>query len=314
MKKTLSFLLIATILMTSCSGGGSGENGTKKKKIVGAFTDFNDTFLGYVRQSMEQYVKTTYPDYEISFVDGRNDHATLQSALENVAIQNVDGVLINLVNPESAAPIEEIFLQDNIPHIYFNRLPLNLKEDSFYYVGVNETECGVLQSEYVSEFKKTGNAVILMGILGNDGVIKRTAGVKETLATSAPGIKIVREQTGNWQRDQGLRIVETWLTAGVQIDVIFSNNDEMALGAAQALKQAGKKIGTGEGEVIVCGIDATPDGQNGVKAGDISMTVLQDNEILAKKSIDNLISLIEGKETTKMDLIDPVVITKDNVK
>lgn len=311
MKKIYVFLLASIMLVVSCSGNG-GEQ--KKKKIVGAFTDFNDTFLGYVRQSMQEYVESNYPDYEISFVDGRNDHATLQSALENVAIQEVDGVLINLVNPESAGPIEDIFAQDNIPHLYFNRLPLNLPEDSFYYVGVNETECGVLQAKYVSEYRKSGNAVVLMGILGNDSVIKRTAGVKESLAANAPDIKIIREQTGNWQRDQGLRIVETWLTAGVQIDIVFSNNDEMALGAAQALKQAGKKIGTGEGEVIVCGIDATPDGQNGVKAGDICMTVLQDNVILAQRCIDNLISLIEGKEAKKMDFIDPVVITKENAK
>ena len=169
MRKITIFLLASMMLIISCSGGG----GQKKKKIVGAFNDFNDTFLTYVRQAMEEYVNSNYPNYEISFVDGRGDHATLQSALENVAIQEVDGVLINLVNPESAGPIEDIFVKDNIPHLYFNRLPLNLPEDSFYFVGINETKCGSLQAEYVSQFRKSGNAVVLMGVLGNDGVIKR---------------------------------------------------------------------------------------------------------------------------------------------
>lgn len=309
MKRTLVFLLIVAMMLASC-----GESGQKKKKIVGAFNDFNDTFLVYVRQEMERYVKEKYQNYEISFVDGRGDHATLQNALENVAIQEVDGVLINLVNPEAAGPIEEIFVKDNIPHLYFNRMPINLQENSFYYVGIDEYQCGAMQAKYVSQFRKTGNAVVLLGILGNDSVIKRTAGAKDYITEHLKGINIVREQTGNWQREQGLRIVETWLTAGVQIDVIISNNDEMALGASQALIQAGKKIGTGNGEVIVCGIDATPDAQNGIREGTMSMSVLQDSAVQAQKSIDNIISIIEGKEVDKLDLISPVVITKDNVQ
>lgn len=307
MKRIIMFLLIA-MMLASCSKDG------QKKKIVGAFNDFNDTFLVYVRQEMERYVKEKYQNYEISFVDGRGDHATLQNALENVAIQEVDGVLINLVNPEAAGPIEEIFVRDDIPHLYFNRMPINLEENSFYYVGIDEYQCGAMQAEYVSQFRNTGNAVILLGILGNDSVIKRTAGAKDYLIENMKGMNIVREQTGNWQREQGLRIVETWLTAGVQIDAIFSNNDEMALGASQALIQAGKKIGVGNGEVIVCGIDATPDAQNAIREGTLSMSVLQDSAVQAQKSIDNIINIIEGKEVAKLDLIAPVVITKDNVQ
>ncbi len=308
MKRIIMFLLIIAMMLASCSKDG------QKKKIVGAFNDFNDTFLVYVRQEMERYVKEKYKNYEISFVDGRGDHATLQNALENVAIQEVDGVLINLVNPEAAGPIEEIFVRDNIPHLYFNRMPINLEENSFYYVGIDEYQCGAMQAEYVSQFRNTGNAVILLGILGNDSVIKRTAGAKDYLIENMKGMNIVREQTGNWQREQGLRIVETWLTAGVQIDAIFSNNDEMALGASQALIQAGKKIGVGNGEVIVCGIDATPDAQNAIREGTLSMSVLQDSAVQAQKSIDNIINIIEGKEVAKLDLIAPVVITKDNVQ
>lgn len=309
MKRIIVFLLIVSVTLGACS-----EKGQEKKKIVGAFNDFNDTFLVYVRQEMERYVKEKYENYEISFVDGRGDHATLQSALENTAIQGVDGVLINLVNPEAAGPIEEIFASDNIPHLYFNRMPLNLPEDSFYYVGIDEYQCGAMQAEYVSQFKRNGNAVVLLGILGNDSVIKRTAGAKDYLAQNVRGINVIREQTGNWQREQALRIVETWLTAGVQIDAVFSNNDEMALGASQALIQAGKKIGNGSGEVIVCGIDATPDAQNAIREGTMSMSVLQDSTVQARMVIDNMIAILEGKEVPKLDLMTPVVITKDSVQ
>lgn len=307
----LPLLIVLLTLIVSCSGGKEKKS---KKKIVGAFNDFNDTFLVYVRQDMEKYVKEKYPDYEIAFVDGRGDHATLQSALENTAIQEVDGVMINLVNPESASPIDKIFIDAKIPHLYFNRLPIGLPEDSFYYVGINEYLGGELQAKYASDIKSNATAVIIMGILGNDSVIKRSKGVTDYIKNNKLPIKIAREQTANWQREQALRLIETWLTAGTPIDIVFANNDEMALGASQALRDAGKKIGTNKGEVIVCGIDATPDAQRAIKDGTLSMSVLQDHLEQARRSVDNIIGLIEGKEVVKMDLFEPVTITKENVE
>ena len=315
-------MVLAALATVSCSksgqssGGGQAAQGSSapqgKKRLAAAFNDFNDTFLVYVRQAMERYINESYSDYEISFVDGRGDQATFQSALENIAIQDFDGVLINLVNPESAPAVEAIF-GDDTNRLYFNRLPLNLPEGSFYYVGINEKKCGSLQAEYVSQYRPSGNAVLLLGILGNESVLQRTAGVKDYLAENNSAIQITREQTGNWQREEGLRLLETWLTAGDTIDIVFSNNDEMALGAAQALQQAGRTIGTGEGEIIVCGIDATPDGQNGIREGSLSMSVLQDPADQAKRSIDNIIAVIEGRSVPKIDYIDPVVVTIDTL-
>lgn len=307
MKKLLVFVLAMSLLLISC--GGSKD----KVKIVGAYSDFNDTFLSYLRQEMDNYAKSNYPDVEISFVDGRGDQATLQSALENVAVQKVDGVLINLANPEGASPVDKLFAEAKIPCLYFNRLPVGIPEGTYYFVGLNEFKSGEFQAEFVSKYRKSGKAVVIMGILGNDSVIKRTQGVKDYIKANNLKIDIVREQTSNWKREEALRLTETWLTAGVKFDIIFANNDESALGAAQAVLDAGKKIGTGDGEIIITGIDATPDGRSGIKEGVMSMTVLQDPITQARASIDNIIKIIKGESVEKVTLLSPEVITKDNV-
>ncbi len=98
-----------------------------------------------------------------------------------------------------------------------------------------------------------GNVVILMGELSNEAAIKRTEGTKQVMAKN-PGIKVIREQTGNWPARRGKTIMENWLASGDKIDAVASNNDEMALGAVMVIKAAGKL-----GKIYVSGIDGSPD-------------------------------------------------------
>ena len=85
-----------------------------------------------------------------------------------------------------------------------------------------------------------GNLAILMGELDNEAAIQRTEGIKKVVKEKFPDIKVVHEQTGNWKRDQGKTIMENWLASGQEINGVAANNDEMALGALQAIKIAGK--------------------------------------------------------------------------
>src|SRR5207237_1243616 len=115
-----------------------------------------------------------------------------------------------------------------------------------------------------------GNFVILMSERQNEAAIKRTEGTKKVL-TKYPGIKIIREQTGNWQRTEGRTIMENWLASGDKIDAVASNNDEMALGALMAIKAAGKL-----GKIYVGGTDRRPDALDSMDKGELNMSVYQD--------------------------------------
>jgi inositol transport system substrate-binding protein len=116
-----------------------------------------------------------------------------------------------------------------------------------------------------------GNVAILMGELSNEAAIQRTEGIKKVVKEKFPDIKVVREQTGNWKRDQDKTIMENWLASGQEINGVAANNDEMALGALQAIKAAGKL-----GKIPVGGVDGTHDALESMEKGELNNTVFQD--------------------------------------
>jgi ABC-type sugar transport system substrate-binding protein len=122
-------------------------------------------------------------------------------------------------------------------------------------------------------------------------------------------MKIVEEQTGNWSRTQGQDLMTNWLSAGIQFDALVSNNDEMAIGAIQALKAAGKSMD----EVIVAGVDATQDALAAMAAGELDVTVFQDAAGQGKGSVDTALKLARGETVEKKVYIPFQLVTPANM-
>jgi inositol transport system substrate-binding protein len=152
-----------------------------------------------------------------------------------------------------------------------------------------------------------GNVVILIGDPANEAAVLRTKGCKDVVAKN-PGMKVTKEQAGNWYRDKGLSIMENWIQSGEQIDVVCANNDEMALGAIQALKNANLLD-----KVLVGGVDATKDALAAMKAKELEVTVFQDAKGQGGGGIDAAVKLASGG--TVPDLVDVpyVLVTPDNM-
>ena len=142
-----------------------------------------------------------------------------------------------------------------------------------------------------------GNVVILIGDPANEAAVLRTKGCKDVVAKN-PGMKVTKEQSGNWQRDKGLSIMENWIQSGEQIDVVCANNDEMALGAIQALKNANLLD-----KVLVGGVDATKDALAAMKAKELEVTVFQDAKGQGGGGVDAAVKLAGGG-TVATDLVD----------
>ena len=139
------------------------------------------------------------------------------------------------------------------------------------YVGSDEIEGGRIQANFIVDTLK-GNpaeAAILMGPLGQDAQIKRTQGNKEIFGQHK-NIKIFTEQEGKWDRAKGLEIAENLLAANKNLNVVVSNNDEMAIGAVLA----GRKLGLKDEDLIIDGLDATPDALDYLGKG-LDATVFQ---------------------------------------
>lgn len=198
-------------------------------------------------------------------------------------------------------------LNAGIKLVYLNRRPSYLPE-SVYYVGSEELKFGQTQAQYIADNVDGGNIAILMGMLTQEPAIMRTKGVEDFFADQ-PNFNVVRKQTALWQRSQGMTVMENWLNSGDKLDVIVANNDDMALGAIQALRAAGKLDDT-----VVVGVDATPDGLVAVKQGALNATVFQDGAGQARGAIDLAIDAVKGKKHDQVTWIPAELVTQENLE
>ena len=313
-RKLNTFLvsILIVVLLASCAApaaqptepaaGGGGD-----KITIGVTMKFDDLWLTTLRDAMSEYA-ATQPDVELVMVDSKEDVATQLAQVENFVTQKVDAIVVIAANTDAADPMTKAAQDAGIPLLYVNRLPSNLPE-GISYVGSESIQAGIMQAEWIAEqLGGKGNVVIMNGDLAQEAAQKRTEGEKQVFA-KYPDIKIIREDTGNWSRDQGLALMENWLASGDQIDAVASNNDEMAIGAIQAIEAAGKL-----GEIIVGGVDASPDALQEMDKGRLDVTVFQNAKGQGEGGIKVAIALAKGESVEKYTWIPFELVTPENYK
>lgn len=225
---------------------------------------------------------------------------------------------MTLADTSAAAGISEAASKAGIPLVYLNLEPENLDRlpEKQVYVGSKETDSGRLGAEAACELlKKIGKvsdaqAYILMGDLAHQASRDRTSSVKETLVQGdCKGVTIADEQSAAWTRTNAMDLTTNWVTAGRPIDVIFANNDEMAIGAIQALKAAGMSMD----DVIVVGIDATQDALAAMAAGDLDVTVFQNAKGQSASAVDAAVALARGKSVDREVWVPFELVTPENM-
>ena len=304
MKTQIRFASLALSLMFA-SGAALAD-----MKIGVSMSQFDDTWLTYLRESMDKKAKS-YPDgVQLQFEDARSDVVKQLSQVESFISQKVDAIVVNPVDTAATKKITEAAVKAGIPLVYVNRRPDDLKlPKGVVTVASNDLEAGEMQMQYLADkMGGKGDIVILLGDLANNSTTNRTKGVKEVLA-KYPNIKIEQEQTGVWLRDKGMTLVNDWLTQGRKFDAVVANNDEMAIGAAMALNQAG----VGKGTVLIAGVDGTPDGLNAIKKGNMTVSVFQDAKGQADGSIDTAVKMAKNEPVEQNVWVPYRLITPQNV-
>ncbi|MBJ2348380.1 MULTISPECIES: sugar ABC transporter substrate-binding protein [Pseudomonas] len=278
-------------------------------KIGVSMSQFDDTWLTYLRESMDKKAKSLPDGVTLQFEDARSDVVKQLSQVESFISQKVDALIVNPVDTAATQRITKAAVAAGIPLVYVNRRPDDPKlPQGVVTVASDDLEAGRMQMQYLADkMGGKGDIVILLGDLANNSTTNRTKGVKEILA-KYPGIKIEQEQTGTWSRDKGMTLVNDWLTQGREFNAVVSNNDEMAIGAAMALKQAGTK----KGSVLIAGVDGTPDGLNAIKKGDMAVSVFQDAKGQADGSIDTAVKMAKGEKMESV-VVPYRLITPENV-
>jgi inositol transport system substrate-binding protein len=315
-KKLNTFLMSIVIvaLLAACAAPAAqptepaaAGSGADDKITIGVTMLFDDLWLTTLRDAMTEYA-ATQPNVELVMVDSKEDVATQLAQVENFVTQKVDAIVVIPANTDAADPMTKAAQDAGIPLVYVNRLPSNLPE-GVSYVGSDSIQAGIMQAEWLAEqLGGKGNVVIMNGNLAQEAAQKRTEGEKQVFA-KFPDIKIIKEDTGNWSRSEGLALMENWLASGDQIDAVASNNDEMAIGAIQAIDAAGKL-----GEILVGGVDASPDALQEMDKGRLNVTVFQNAKGQGEGGIKVAIALARGETVEQMTWIPFELVTPENYK
>lgn len=302
----------ATTKAATTAGTTAATTAGKTYKVGYCINNFNDTFQTYIEKAVEGYIAKN-PKFQLVTADAQEDVVKQQDQVNTFIAQKVDALIVVPVDTSAMERITKAAQDAKIPLCYVNRNPYSGKEDSMpagvYYVGSQEIKAGQMQMEYAGELLKgKGGLCILEGQLTNEGAVKRTQGVNDTAKAKFPDIKVLAMETGNWQRDQGMSLTENWITKfGTQLNCVLANNDEMALGAVEALKAAKRT------DVIVMGVDAIPDALQAVKNGSLAGTVLQDAVGQGEGSIKVIDDVLAGKKPTSITWIEFKLVTPKNI-
>lgn len=302
--KKLSLLPLAAALMT-------GPALAEELDIGVSFFNLDERFIIGLRESLEQSAEAQGMDVNVE--DARNDIGRQLSQVQNFIASGVDGIIVNPVHSDSTSAMSRAAAEAGIPLVYVNRQPVDIDSlhDNQAFVGSDERESGTLQTQEVCrQLDGEGKLLVMMGTLGDNAAEVRTQDIHDVIATpKCSGLEIVEQQDADFQRIEGNNLMTNWLTSGLEFDAVIANNDEMAIGAIQALKNVGYDMD----EVIVAGIDATSDALAAMQAGELDITVFQNGPAQGEGAVDTLQQLIEGEDVDNAVWVPFELVTPDNL-
>lgn len=338
LKQILAIILAAVTLLLPLSACDSNQGGGKVEtiKIGVAVYRKDDTFLSSLCSFLEQIAKSkelaSGKKIVVNIVDGQSSQALQTDQVNKFISQSYDVICVNMVDRTAAAVIVDKAKAANIPVIFFNREPV--EEDlrmwsHAFYVGADAAESGRLQGEIIAKiFKenpghidKNGDGKIQYVMLEGeqehqDALLRTEYSIKAVTNAGVPVEKLAND-TANWQRAQGTAKMAHWIEKfGGRIEVVFSNNDDMALGALDAIKDSKKKINP-----VVVGVDGTQNGLKAIEDGTMAGTAFNDAKAQAQAIFDLAYSFTPGGSSSssiKMErdhyiTIPYWVVTKDNI-
>jgi ABC-type sugar transport system substrate-binding protein len=302
MKKTLFTILMITLIGLPLLANGRAED--DQIRIGASMQWLNDTYIRIVTNAMEERADELGVQLTILDGEGRSERQVAQ--VENLIAQQYDVIILNPMSIEGAAPAVDAANNADVPIFTLVSLVAN-QEKAVTYVGSDAPESGLIQGQMIVEATGgQGRVALIQGPIGHDAQIGRKEGLLE--AFEGTDLEVVVEQTANWQRDQALELVENWLQSGMEFDVVAAQNDNMAMGALQAIENAGL-----EDEIVVFGIDATDDAKAAIKAGRLAGTVFQDAVGQGRMAIDVAVQIANGEEVDPVIFIPYLPVDESNV-
>jgi inositol transport system substrate-binding protein len=298
-------LALAAALLAGCSKQGADQK-TDGRPVIGvSLLNLSSEFIVQLDKAMQE--KAAELGVRLIVNDAQRSAERQVQQVENFVAQKVDAIILNPCEVEASSPAVDRAVAAGIPIVNVNS---ETRSAPTAFVGSRDEESGRLAMEFVADrLKGRGNVLVMQGFMGQAAQIKRDAGGKEVLSKQ-PGLKILAEQTAEWDRAKAMSLMENWLQSyGAQVQAVFAHNDEMAMGAVLALEQAGRKKG-----VVVVGVDGIADAMQAVKDGRLDATVFQDAKGQGGTAVEIAAKIVRKQPYEKQVYIPFRLVTKETAR
>ena len=256
-----------------------------KDSIALVISTLDNPFFVTLKEGAEKQAKAL--DYDLVVLDSQNDPAKELANVEDISVRGVKILLINPTDSDAVGNAIAVANQKKLPVITLDRAAN--KGQVVSHIASDNTAGGEMAGNYIAEKLGKGAKIIqLEGIAGTSAARERGAGFAK--AAQAHDFKILASQPADFDRSKGLNVMENLLTAQPEVQGVFAQNDEMALGALRAIQAAGKK------DLVLVGFDGTDDGVKAVKGGKMAATIAQQPEKIGEIGVQTADKVLKGEK------------------
>lgn len=308
----LALFLSMLLLLGACGKTGLGNSSASSSKEVTkkaakdlklgvSISTTNNPYFVAMKDGLDKFAGEKKVSLKVA--DAQDDAARQADDIQNFISQNVDAILINPVDSKAVVSSIKAANSANIPVILIDRGSEG--GDVLTTVASDNVEAGKMAAEFVvKELGEKAKAFELSGVPGASATVDRGKGFNKIAKTK---LDILSSQSANFDRAKALNTAQNMIQGHKDVQVIFAQNDEMALGAAQAVKSAGIK------DILIVGIDGQPDAHDAIKNGDITATIAQQPAKMGEIAIQAAIDHYQGKKVKKTTVSPIYLVTKETV-
>lgn len=292
-------LMMAGVLAGCTPKDQKAAEPAKSKKIGMVISTQNNPFFVSMKEGAEKKAKEL--GYELVVLDSSNDAAKERSNVEDLVQKGVAALIINPTDSDAVVNAVGVANTAKIPVLTVDRKSNGGEVVS--HVASDNVKGGEMAAKFIlDKLNGKANIVELQGIPGASATRDRGQGFHKGV-DGKDGVKVVASQAADFDRQKGLNVMENIIQATPNFDAIFAHNDEMALGAAKALKAANKKA-------IIVGFDGNDDAKKAVESGDMSATIAQQPGLMGAMAVDNAVKVVKGETVAKEIPVDLQIVAK----
>ena len=296
---------IMALSLLACGANDMSNAGTKQFKIGLSMNTLNNPYFVDAKNGVEKGASEN--NIKLSVVDAQNDPSKQIADVENLIAQKPDLIIIDPADSDSIVAAIEACNRASIPVVTMDRKANG--GNVVAHLGFDAIASGKIAGEYIAKMVngKDARIVEIQGIMGTNVAQDRSKGFNEAIS-KYPNIKKVATQSADFDRAKAMSVMENILQANKNIDAVYASNDEMALGALEAIKAAKR-----ENEIVLIGCDAIDDALSAVRNGSLNATIAEPPFYLGKNALLTALKHLNGESVQKEVILESTLLTLENI-